>query len=143
MIELSTAEWAALGAVGTAITGAVAYLVKIPMDANRRRQEQLEADSREVAQLQKDYIKTATESSALNAATNAKQAADLATQAGHLSVITTAVASVSQKTDAFHDALREFVHFGRVMIKQLPSHDDQQAAQQHLNEIVSILGHKR
>ena len=143
MLELSTEAWAALTAVGSVIAGGVVYLVKGPMDANRDRQKQLESDAREVAQLQKDYIKTATESSALNAATNAKQAADLANQATSINVISTAIASVSEKTDTFHAALREFVHFGRVMIKQLPDAQDQQTAQQHLNEIVSILGHKR
>ncbi len=142
-MELSGEAWAALTAIGGVVTAAVAYLIKGPMDANRDRQKRLEANAEEVAQLQKEYIKTATESSQLNAATNAKQATDLAQQAMNIGVMATALGTVSDNTKTIHSVLREGTALFRVLIKQLPSIDDQNVAQQHLNEIVSILGHKR
>lgn len=134
--------WAAMLAIAGTIVGAVTYLIKPVMDASRERQKLLESDNREVVQLQKDFIKTATESSMQNAQTNAKQAADMTSQTVAMAAMMDGCRTIANKTDQIHLALSEFVHVGRLLIKQLADAEDRQVAQRHLTEIVTILGHR-
>jgi hypothetical protein len=146
--------WAVIVAVAGTIAGAVTYLIKPVMDSARKRNEedaaaqraQVQQDARhrdERADLEKAYLTQSTISAKLTAETNAKQAADLAAQTAHLHLMATAIASVNSKTDAFHEAFREFVNFGKQIIKMIPDKDAQDEARDYLDKIVGILGHKR